>query len=200
MIQLGILGSTKGTDLKAIHEAINQKVLNAKISVIISNRPNAYILKRADNYNIPNCFISSKNKSRTEFDSEISSKLKLHQVDLVLLIGFMRILSFEFCEEWNNKVLNVHPSLLPKYAGGMDINVHEQVLKNKERETGCTIHLVTKDVDMGPILLQKKCTINNDDTAESLKDRVQKLEGEAFIEVIKSFNLNTKFKAVRKSL
>ena len=200
MIQLGILGSTKGTDLKAIQEAINQRVLNAKISVIISNRPNAYILKRAENYNIPSCFISSKNKSRTEFDSEISSKLKLHQVDLVLLIGFMRILSFEFCEEWNNKVLNVHPSLLPKYAGGMDINVHEQVLKNKERETGCTIHLVTKDVDMGPILLQKKCTINNDDTAESLKDRVQKLEGEAFIEVIKSFNLNTKFKAVRKSL
>ena len=200
MIQLGILGSTKGTDLKAIQEAINQKVLNAKISVIISNRPNAYILKRAEKYNIPSCFISSKNKSRTEFDSEISSKLKLHQVDLVLLIGFMRILSFEFCEEWNNKVLNVHPSLLPKYAGGMDINVHEQVLKNKERETGCTIHLVTKDVDMGPILLQKKCTINNDDTAESLKDRVQKLEGEAFIEVIKSFNLNTKFKAVRKSI
>ena len=200
MIQLGILGSTKGTDLKAIQEAINQKVLNAKISVIISNRPNAYILKRAENYNIPSCFISSKNKSRTEFDSEISSKLKLHQVDLVLLIGFMRILSFEFCEEWNNKVLNVHPSLLPKYAGGMDINVHEQVLKNKERETGCTIHLVTKDVDMGPILLQKKCNVSSDDTVESLKDRVQKLEGEAFIEVIKSFNLNTKFKAVRKSL
>ena len=200
MIQLGILGSTKGTDLKANHEAINQKVLNAKISVIISNRPNAYILKRAENYNIPSCFISSKNKSRTEFDSEISSKLKLHQVDLVLLIGFMRILSFEFCEEWNNKVLNVHPSLLPKYAGGMDINVHEQVLKNKERETGCTIHLVTKDVDMGPILLQKKCNVSSDDTVESLKDRVQKLEGEAFIEVIKSFNLNTKFKAVRKSL
>ena len=99
MIKLGILGSTKGTDLKAIHEAINQKVLNAKISVIISNRPNAYILKRAENYNIPSCFISSKNKSRTEFDSEISSKLKLHQVDLVLLIGFMRILSFEFCDE-----------------------------------------------------------------------------------------------------
>ena len=200
MIQLGIIGSTKGTDLKAIQEAINQKVLNAKISVVISNRPKAYILKRAENYNIPNCFISSKNKSRTKFDSEISSKLKLHQVDLVLLIGFMRILSFEFCKEWNNKVLNVHPSLLPKYAGGMDINVHEQVLKNKERETGCTIHLVTRDVDMGPILLQKKCTVSNDDTVESLKDRVQKLEGEAFIEVIKSFNLNTKFKTERKSL
>ena len=112
----------------------------------------------------------------------------------------MRILSSEFCKEWNNKVLNVHPSLLPKYAGGMDINVHEQVLKNKERETGCTIHLVTRDVDMGPILLQKKCTVSNDDTVESLKDRVQKLEGEAFIEVIKSFNLNTKFKTERKSL
>ena len=176
MIQLGIIGSTRGTDLKAIHEAITQRMLNAKLSVVISNRPNAYILKRAENYNIPSCFISSKNKSRTEFDSEISSKLKLYQVDLVLLIGFMRILSFEFCEEWNNKVLNVHPSLLPKYAGGMDINVHEQVLKNKEKESGCTIHLVTKDVDMGPILLQKKCNVSSDDTVESLKDRVQKLE------------------------
>ena len=97
-------------------------------------------------------------------------------------------------------MLNVHPSLLPKYAGGMDINVHEQVLKNEERETGCTIHLVTRDVDMGPILLQKKCNVSSDDTVQSLKDRVQKLEGEAFIEVIKSFNLNTKFKTEKKSL
>jgi phosphoribosylglycinamide formyltransferase-1 len=97
----------------------------------------------------------------------------------------MRILSTEFCQEWRDKLLNVHPSLLPKYAGGMDTNVHEEVLKNGETETGCTIHFVTDDVDGGPILVQKKCNVDSDDTIETLKTKVQELEGQAFIEAIK---------------
>jgi len=184
-LHLGILGSTKGTDLQAILDAITSGVLNADVSVVLSNRKNAYILERAENHNVPAIFILQKGKTRTEFDAEITTNLKEYNVDLVLLIGFMRILSAEFCQEWRDKLLNVHPSLLPKYAGGMDTNVHEEVLKNGETETGCTIHFVTDEVDGGPILVQKKCNVNSDDTVDTLKTKVQKLEGDAFIEAIK---------------
>ena len=89
-----------------------------------------------------------------------------------------------------DRLLNVHPSLLPKYAGGVDVNVHEEVLRSGERETGCTIHFVTEDVDSGPILIQKKCNIDDNDTAETLKAKVQALEGEAFIESIQLIQNN----------
>ena len=184
-LKLGILGSTNGTDLQAILDAIDSGDLNAEVSVVLSNRENAYILERAENHNVPAFFLSHKEKSRKEFDEEMTSVLKNNNVDLVLLIGFMRILSAKFCQEWRDKLLNVHPSLLPKYAGGMDTNVHEEVLKNGETETGCTIHFVTDEVDGGPILVQKKCSVEPDETVETLKTKVQKLEGRAFIEAIK---------------
>ena len=120
----------------------------------------------------------------------MTSTLKEHNVDLILLIGFMRILSSTFCKNWSGKILNVHPSLLPKYAGGMDTNVHEEVLKNNDEETGCTIHLVTDKVDGGPIIIQKKCKVDSNDTIDSLKSKVQSLEGEAFLEVIPMFATN----------
>ena len=185
MIKLGILGSTKGSDLQAILDSISSDELNAKISVVLSNRKNAYILERAKNNNVPAIFISHIGKTREVFDREITAVLKKHEVDLILLIGFMRILSAEFCREWREKVLNVHPSLLPKYAGGMDTNIHEEVLNNCETETGCTIHFVTDEVDSGPVLIQKKCNVDSNDTVETLKTKVQKLEGKAFIEAIK---------------
>ncbi len=184
-LKLGVLGSTKGTDLQAILDAISSGELDAEISIVLSNRKKAYILERAENHNVPALFMSQKDKTREEFDSEITTILIKHKVNLVLLIGFMRIFSAEFCREWGDKLLNVHPSLLPKYAGGMDTNVHEEVLKNGEAETGCTIHFVTDEVDGGPILIQKKCTVDFDDTVSTLKAKVQKLEGEAFVEAIK---------------
>ena len=185
MIRLGVLGSTNGTDLQAILDAVSAGELDADVAVVISNRTGAYILERAEINNVPAFFISRKGKKREEFDGEITAVLKEHGVDLVLLIGFMRILSPEFCRVWQDRILNVHPSLLPKYAGGMDINVHEEVLKNKDTETGCTIHFVNELVDAGPILIQKKCNVDPDDTVDSLKTKVQTLEGEAFIEAIK---------------
>ena len=185
MIRLGVLGSTNGTDLQAILDAVSAGELDADVAVVISNRTGAYILERAEINNVSALFISHKGKKREEFDGEITAVLKEHSVDLVLLIGFMRILSPEFCRVWQDRILNVHPSLLPKYAGGMDINVHEEVLKNKDTETGCTIHFVNELVDAGPILIQKKCNVDPDDTVDSLKTKVQTLEGEAFIEAIK---------------
>tara|TARA_B100000745_G_scaffold135309_1_gene88390 strand:+ start:306 stop:890 length:585 start_codon:yes stop_codon:yes gene_type:complete len=190
MIRLGVLGSTKGTDLKAILSAINNKKLAAEVSVVISNRENAYILTRAKNHNVPSFFLSHKNKSREDFDRGVTTILKQYNVKLVLLIGFMRILSAEFCQAWRDRVLNVHPSLLPKYAGGMDINVHEEVLKNGDHETGCTIHFVTETLDGGPVLVQKRCTVETDDTIVTLKSKVQDLEGRAFIEAIQLIQNN----------
>ena len=189
-IKLGVLGSTKGTDLQTIINAIDQKKLDATVQMVISNASNAYILERAANHNIPKYFISHLSKTREQFDDEISAILKKHNIDLILLIGFMRILSAKFCREWNGRILNVHPSLLPKYAGGMDTNVHEEVIRSGDLETGCTIHFVTETVDDGPILIQKKCSVDKNDTPDSLKRKVQKLEGIAFVDAIKIIQKN----------
>ena len=190
MIKIGILGSTNGSDVVPIVEAILSGELDASIEVVITNNKHAPILDKAKKYGIDFSIINHKNKHREEFDKQISKKLVEKEVDLVLLIGFMRILSTPFIEKWNKKILNVHPSLLPKYAGGMNNSVHESVLKNKDKETGCTIHLVTSQVDRGPILVQKKCSVFKNDTVKSLKERVQQLEGEAFIETIKTWSKN----------
>ena len=190
MVNLGILGSTNGTDLQTILDSIELGSLNAKVSIVISNKKDAYILKRAKKYNVPTAFIPHKGKKRKNFDFELTTILKHYNVELILLIGFMRILSPYFCKEWNQRILNVHPSLLPKYAGGMDNNIHAEVLKNKDKETGCTIHFVTDTVDEGPIIIQKRCKVNPGDTISSLKSKVQKLEGLAFLEVIPLFDHN----------
>ena len=184
MIRLGVLGSTNGTDLQAVIDAILSERLNACVAVVVSNRVGAFILKRANNYGVPALFVSHKEKSRENFDKEITIILKEHQVDLVLLIGFMRILSSGFCREWRDRILNVHPSLLPKYAGGMNNSIHKDVLENKDVETGCTIHLVTEELDAGPILVQKRCAVDKRETIVSLKAKVQALEGIALIEAI----------------
>ena len=194
MIKLGVIGSTGGTDLQFILDAIGSGELNAVVSVVISNQKNAYILERANRHNVPAVFISHQGKEREIFDEEMVDVLKAHAVDLVLLIGFMRILSPEFCDIWREQLLNVHPSLLPKYAGGIDSNVHREVLKNGDAETGCTIHFVTDEVDGGPILIQKKCAVTAEDTVELLKTKVQALEGQALIEAIQLIQNNAHVK------
>ncbi len=190
MIRLGVLGSTKGTDLLPIVRAIKKGELDASVEVVVSNNKKSLILEKAKKHNIDCCFIDHKNKAREVFDKEISDRLKEKGVDLVLLIGFMRILSEGFVLSWGGKIINVHPSLLPKHAGEMNEDIHKKVLDSGDKETGCTIHLVTADVDEGPILIQKKCPVVEGDTVESLKEKVQKLEGEAFIEVIQNWKKN----------
>ena len=186
-MRLAVIGSTNGTDIVPIVSAINSGSLLASVEVIISNNELSGILKKASAYGIENHFVCHKNKKRGVFDMEMSQILENKKVDLILLVGFMRILSPEFVGRWGGKIINVHPSLLPKYAGGMNNSVHESVLAAGDKETGCTIHLVTKEVDRGPILMQKSCPVLHNDTVETLKERVQNLEGEAFIEVINSW-------------
>ena len=138
MIRLGVLGSTKGTGLVPIVDAIQKGELGASIEIVISNNKDALILEKAKKYNIDHFFIDHRSKTREGFDKEISAGLKEKEVDLVLLIGFMRILSSDFVSDWEGKIMNVHPSLLPKYAGGMNESVHQQVLDAKDKETGWT--------------------------------------------------------------
>ena len=189
-MRLAVIGSTNGTDLVPIVDAINSGELLASVEVVISNNELSGILKKAGSYGIEGHFICHKNKKRDVFDLEMSQILESKKIDLILLIGFMRILSSEFVDRWFGKIVNVHPSLLPKYAGGMNSDVHKSVLAAGDKETGCTIHLVTKEVDGGPVLLQKSCPVFENDSIDSLKERVQKLEGEAFIEIINNWSNN----------
>lgn len=186
-VRLGVLGSTRGTDLQAIIDAIQQDRLNAVVTVVISNKADAYILERARDHGITALTVERKCGGRKAFDHAVSRILREHRVDLILLIGYMRILSPSFIGEWCNRVLNVHPSLLPAFAGGMDLDVHAKVLESGVKESGCTVHIATDQVDHGPIVVQKSCPIADGETRESLKDKVQALEGEALIEAIELF-------------
>jgi len=186
MLRIGILASTKGTDMQAVIDAINSKKLNASVSVVISNKKDAFALERARKHKINSIFIDSKGKGREAYDKEISKELDKSKVDLILLIGYMRFLSPWFVSKYKNRIMNIHPSLLPKYAGGMDLDVHAEVLRNKERITGATLHFVDEGADTGPIILQKEVKIENE-TADSLKEKVQKAEQEIIVKAIGLF-------------
>lgn len=184
MLRLGILGSRRGVDMLALIAAIQEKRLPAEIKVVISNNEDALILQHARHNNLNAYCVDPRHLLREEYDRKISMILREHTVDLVILIGYMRILSKEFIDAWRNKIINVHPSLLPEFAGKIDREVHQAVLDAKMKETGCTVHYVTEEIDAGPILVQKKCAISPTDTVDSLKSRVQQLEGEALIEAL----------------
>lgn len=188
MIRLGILGSSRGTNLVAIVKAIQTGLLSASVEVVISNKPDALILTRSDAAGLQTVFLDPTGLSREAYDEKTSAILKEHNVELVVLIGYMRILSDAFIAQWNGRIINVHPSLLPAHAGLMDLAVHRSVLEAGEKQSGCTVHVVTETVDDGPILIQKPCPVFSDDTPESLKQRIQILEGQALVEAIQQFN------------
>ena len=187
MLHLGILASTKGTDIRAIIDAINSKKLNATISVVVSNKQDAYALDRARNNNIKAVYVDSKGKDREKYDKEVAKVLDEKKVDLILLIGYMRILSPWFVRKYKNKIVNIHPSLLPAFAGGMNKDVHKKVLDYGCKVTGCTLHFVDENVDAGSIIMQKAVEISEDETVDSLKDKVQKAEQEVIVEALDLF-------------
>jgi phosphoribosylglycinamide formyltransferase 1 len=184
MIRLGILGSTRGTHLLTLLNAIQQRNLNADIAMVMSNKKDAIILERARTHELQAIFLDSAGLTRELYDQKTSALLSENKVDIVVLIGYMRILSAAFVKAWRNKIINVHPSLLPAFAQKMDLEVHRAVLASGVKETGCTVHYVTEDVDAGPIILQKTCPVFAEDTPEILKMRVQALEGEALVQAI----------------
>lgn len=186
-LRVGVLGSTRGTALQGVIEAVGAGALAVEIAVIIADRAQAGILARAAQHNIPAQFIDPKGRSKAEFEAQITVALEQAKVDVVLLIGYMRILSPEFVQRWAGRLLNVHPSLLPAFGGLMDMAVHEAVRAAGVSETGCTIHVVTAEVDGGPIVLQKRCPVLASDSVEDIKARVQVLESEAFVEVLQNW-------------
>jgi len=186
-IKLGVLASTRGTDMQAVIDEIEAGRLEAEISIVISNKEDAPALERARKHSIEAVFVEGKGKSRKDFDKEIIKILKEKNVELILLIGYMRILSSDFVKEYKNKIMNVHPSLLPAFGGGMDKDVHQAILDHGVKVTGCTIHFVDENVDGGPIVVQKVVEIAEDETVDSLKEKVQAAEKEGFIEAIRLF-------------
>lgn len=172
--------------MEAILKAIRSGRLKAEIVCVISNRKDAYALERARQNGIESIFLDPKGKDPVEYDMEIASELEKRKVDLVLLIGYNKYLSPQFINRFRNRIMNIHPSLLPAFPG-WDMNVHRAVLEYGVKVTGCTLHFVDEKMDAGPIIIQKVVEVKEDDTEETLKRRVQEAEGEALVEGIKLF-------------
>jgi len=194
--RIAVLASTNGTDLQAIIDEMQAgKMPGIELAVVISNKKTAYALERAASQGFQTVFVDPKGKTRIEFDEEVAKILKKNSVDLICLIGYMRILSPEFVRQFPQKIINVHPALMPKFSGPgfFGANVHEEVLKAGEKESGCTIHFVDEGVDTGKIIVQEKVTIEPNETPESLKEKVQTLEKKLYPEVIRWLAEGKKF-------
>jgi len=187
-VRIGVVGSTRGSSLQPILYAIRDGRLNASIEVVVSNVKSAYILQRARVNNLKTVHVPGKGRVREEFDRDVTAALEAAEVDIVLLIGFMRIVSGEFCRYWHGRCINVHPSLLPKHANLMDLAVHQSVLDAGDAESGCTVHQVIDEVDGGATVMQLTTPVEMGETAESLKAKVQALEGEALIQAVERFD------------
>ncbi|MBU1953655.1 phosphoribosylglycinamide formyltransferase [Patescibacteria group bacterium] len=191
MYKIGILASTKGTDLQAIIDEMKDgKMPGIEIAIVLSNKKNAYALERARLQEIKAFFVDPEGKTREQYDEELARILIEHKVDLVCLIGYMRILSPSFVHKFPRRIINVHPALMPKHSGPgyFGANVHEEVIKHGEKESGCTIHFVEEGVDSGEIIAQEKVTLAPDETPQSLKEKVQALEKKLYPEVIRRFD------------
>ena len=187
-INLAVFASTQGTDLQAIIDAIEAGSLKeVDLKFVLSNKKDCYALQRAKDHGFRVVFVDPAGKTREEYDKECLRYLKMEKIDLVLLLGYMRIISDIFVNAYRNKIMNIHPSLLPKYAGGMNRDIHAEVLKNKEKESGCTLFFIDGGVDTGQIISQAKIKINKGETVESLKQRVQEQEKILILRAIKDF-------------
>jgi phosphoribosylglycinamide formyltransferase 1 len=168
---LGILASGSGSNLEAIAIAINQNQLSAKIQVLIYNNPKAYARERAEQLGIPTVLIDHRNyKTREQLDAAIIEVLQTYQVELVVMAGWMRVVTEVLIQAFPDRILNIHPSLLPSFPG---IHAVKQALDYGVKITGCTIHIVSLEVDSGPILAQAAVAVMPDDTEESLQKRIQ---------------------------
>ena len=187
-LRVGVLGSTRGTALQGVLKALAADDLpGVELALVVSDKPGAFILGRAEEAGVVTILLNPGGLEREMFDAEVTGAFEEAGVELILMIGYMRIVSRHFIEDWRGRLLNVHPSLLPAFAGLMNRRVHEAVLASGVMETGCTVHQVTEEVDDGPIVLQLRCPVLEGDTVESLKDRVQALEQEAFVEVLRGW-------------
>ncbi len=182
MQRLGILLSGRGSNFLAIAKAISERrLLGAEIAVVLSNIEDAPGLAAARKLNLPAFAIPSAGRKRGEHDTEMIARLHQHKVDLVCLAGYMRIISPAFITAFPNRILNVHPSLLPAFPG---LDAQRQAFEYGAKVTGCTVHFVDEAVDHGVIILQKTVSVNDDDNVETLTKRILEQEHLAYPEAI----------------
>lgn len=181
-MRLIVLISGNGSNLQAIIDAIAAKKLTAEIVCVISNRADAFGLERAKKADIPTQVLEKKNfKDADEYDAALEKIITQYHPNLIILAGFMRILTPTFVQHFAGKIVNIHPSLLPKYPG---LHTHEKVIANKDAEHGVSIHFVTEELDGGPLIAQAKLSVLPTDTLLTLKEKVHNLEHQVYPEVI----------------
>ena len=174
MKKLGVLISGSGTNLQAIIDNIETRFIPAEISVVISNNPDAYGLKRAEKKGIETVIVNHKDyDSREHFEAKLIEVLEKYKVDYVILAGFMRVLTKFFISHFKNRILNIHPALLPSFPG---VNAQKQAFDYGVKFSGCTVHFVTEEVDVGPIIIQAVVPVLQEDTSEKLQKRILEKE------------------------
>ena len=184
-IKLGVLVSGRGSNLQAIIDNIEKGALNADLAVVISDQADAYALERANKHNIPAVPVSpKKNVPREEYDSAVVAELRARQVDLVCMAGFMRIITPVLLQAYPNRVMNIHPSLLPTFPG---LRVQKKALDHGVKFSGCTVHFVDEGMDTGPIIIQAVVPVLDSDTEEVLAERILKQEHSIFSRAIQLF-------------
>lgn len=175
MIKIGALVSGGGTNLQAILDSIERDNIDAKVAAVVSNKEGAYALERAKAKGIENTVISKKSfENPGDYEKALVKYFKDRDIDLIVLAGFMVILGSDFINEFENRIINIHPALIPSFCGEgyYGLHVHEAVLKAGVKVTGATVHFVTAECDAGPIILQKAVEVKDDDTPEILQKRV----------------------------
>jgi phosphoribosylglycinamide formyltransferase-1 len=178
-----VLISGSGSNLQAILDDIESGNIDAKITAVISNRANAYGLERAEKYSIDAKVLDHTHyESREAFDLELQKLIDSYSPDLIVLAGFMRILSDGFVEHYNGKLINIHPSLLPLYKG---LDTHQRALTDKQSEHGASVHFVIPELDAGKVIIQGIVDIKEDDDAESLAQRVHQIEHKIYPHAVK---------------
>ncbi len=182
MSRLGILLSGRGSNFEAIADSVEAGRLEAEIAIVISNNPRAKGLERARQRGLQAVCVPSKAMEREAYDRLVVAELRKAQVELVCLAGFMRLLSAYFVEEFPQRILNIHPSLLPSFPG---LEAQAQALEHGVKHTGCTVHFVDERLDAGPILVQKAVSVVDSDTEESLAARILEQEHVAYTEAIR---------------
>ncbi|CNB76245.1 phosphoribosylglycinamide formyltransferase [Yersinia pseudotuberculosis] len=185
MKKIVVLISGQGSNLQALIDAQQQGRISGKISAVFSNNPAAYGLERAESAGIPHHALDAKAfTDRLSFDLALAQAIDQYQPDLLVLAGYMRILSPEFVKHYAGRMLNIHPSLLPKYPG---LHTHRQALENGDQEHGTSVHFVTEELDGGPVILQAKVPIFSDDSEEDVAERVQTQEHSIYPLVVSWF-------------
>jgi phosphoribosylglycinamide formyltransferase 1 len=180
--RIGILISGRGSNMIALADAVRDgRILDAEIAIVISDQPNAAGLAKAKDRGIETQVVERLGRTREEHDREIIAELKEHQIDLICLAGYMRVLSREFIDAFRGRILNIHPSLLPEFPG---LDAQRRALQVGVKTSGCTVHLVDETLDGGPIIAQRAVPVRDDDTIESLSARILEQEHELYPEAV----------------